>query len=70
MTSSAAVPVPPSALPGDELLDALLVGTPEEDSPVTHVHRLPVRESSHGTWPTWVPTDLRDRLAALPQEVS
>ncbi|WP_082522817.1 DEAD/DEAH box helicase [Geodermatophilus sp. Leaf369] len=64
MTSSAAVPVPPSALPGDELLDALLVGTPEEDSPVTHVHRLPVRESSHGVWPTWVPTDLRERLVS------
>ncbi|SDF58820.1 DEAD/DEAH box helicase [Klenkia brasiliensis] len=61
--TSAAAPLPRD-LPGDELLDALLAGTPEEDSPVTHVHRLPVRQAAHGSWPAWTPPELRDRLVS------
>ncbi len=63
MTSSAAAPLPRD-LPGDELLSALLAGTTDEDSPVTHVHRLPVRRAAHDGWPAWTPPDLRARLVA------
>ncbi|WP_409331351.1 DEAD/DEAH box helicase [Trujillonella humicola] len=50
------------ALPGADLLDDLLDGTPEEEHPVTHVHRLPVRESRTLPWPAWVDPALRRRL--------
>ncbi|MGY1739267.1 MULTISPECIES: DEAD/DEAH box helicase [unclassified Blastococcus] len=53
---------PAGLLPGADLLDDLLVGTPEEEHPVTHVHRLPVRESRTLPWPEWVAADLRSRL--------
>ncbi|MFW3170163.1 DEAD/DEAH box helicase [Geodermatophilus sp. CPCC 206100] len=53
-----------SILPGADLLAAVLAGTPEEEQPVTHVHRLPVRESSTRSWPEWVGPELRERLAA------
>ncbi len=52
-----------AALPGAELLAALLVGTEPEDDPVTHVHRLPVRPSRTAPWPAWVGEPLRARLA-------
>ncbi|SFK89095.1 DEAD/DEAH box helicase [Geodermatophilus ruber] len=51
-------------LPGADLLDALLAGTPEEEQPVTHVHRLPVRDSRTLPWPEWVGPQLRERLEA------
>ncbi|WP_164700893.1 DEAD/DEAH box helicase, partial [Modestobacter sp. KNN46-3] len=51
------------ALPGTELLEALLSGTDADDDPVTHVHRLPARPSRLAEWPEWVGTPLRDRLA-------
>ncbi len=63
VTSSAAAPLSRD-LPGDELLSALLAGTPDEDSPVTHVHRLPVRQAAHDGWPAWTPPALRARLVA------
>jgi DEAD/DEAH box helicase domain-containing protein len=49
-------------LPGADLLDDLLATTPEDEQPVTHVHRLPVRESRTLPWPGWVDPDLRRRL--------
>ena len=49
-------------LPGADLLDDLLAGTPEEEHPVTHVHRLPVRQSRTLPWPAWVDPELRGRL--------
>ncbi|MGY1820658.1 DEAD/DEAH box helicase [Geodermatophilus sp. SYSU D00079] len=52
------------ALPGADLLAALLAGTPEEEQPVTHVHRVPVRRSSTQPWPEWVGAQLRERLEA------
>ena len=54
---------PAEALPGTELLAALLTGTDPEDDPVTHVHRLPVRASRTAPWPAWVAEPLRARLA-------
>ncbi len=53
---------PTAVLPGADLLDDLLSGTPEEEHPVTHVHRLPVRESRTLPWPAWVAPELRRRL--------
>src|SRR3954466_7922733 len=54
---------PPSeVLPGAGLLAAVLSGTDVEEQPVTHVHHVPVRESSTLPWPDWVGTDLRSRL--------
>nr|WP_239522725.1 DEAD/DEAH box helicase [Geodermatophilus sabuli] len=49
-------------MPGAELLAALLAGTPAEEQPVTHVHRLPVRDSRTQPWPDWVDPALRVRL--------
>lgn len=51
-------------LPGADLLDAVLSGTPEEEQPVTHVHRMPVRRSRTLPWPAWVGPELRARLEA------
>ncbi|MBB3083444.1 DEAD/DEAH box helicase [Geodermatophilus sabuli] len=51
-----------AVLPGADLLAALLAGTPEEEQPVTHVHRMPVRESRTQPWPEWVGAQLRERL--------
>ncbi|MCZ2836241.1 DEAD/DEAH box helicase [Modestobacter sp. VKM Ac-2985] len=51
------------ALPGTDLLEALLSGTDADDDPVTHVHRLPARPSRLAAWPDWVGAPLRDRLA-------
>ena len=42
---------PRGVLPGAELLADLLAGTEEEERPVTHVHHVPVRESSTLPWP-------------------
>jgi len=53
---------PGSALPGAELLTSVLAGTGEDEQPVTHVHRMPVRESSTLAWPEWVSAPLRERL--------
>jgi DEAD/DEAH box helicase domain-containing protein len=53
----------PVALPGADLLEALLSGTEPEDDPVTHVHRLPARDSRVTEWPAWVGPELRARLA-------
>lgn len=53
----------PAALPGTELLDALLAGTDPDDDPVTHVHRLPARPSRTAEWPSWVSAPLREELA-------
>ena len=56
---------PPGAdqvLPGADLLAALLAGTSEDDEPVTHVHRLPRRESRTRPWPQWLDPSLRERL--------
>jgi DEAD/DEAH box helicase domain-containing protein len=52
------------ALPGADLLAAILAGTDEEERPVTHVHHVPVRESRTQPWPDWVAADLRARLEA------
>ena len=49
-------------LPGAELLASVLARTAEEERPVTHVHQVPVRESSILPWPAWVSPALRDRL--------
>ncbi|SNS67195.1 DEAD/DEAH box helicase domain-containing protein [Geodermatophilus pulveris] len=53
-----------SALPGADLLAAVLAGTPEGEQPVTHVHRMPVRDSRTLPWPAWVSPELRARLEA------
>jgi DEAD/DEAH box helicase domain-containing protein len=54
---------PPSeVLPGADLLAAVLSGTDVEEQPVTHVHHVPVRESSTLPWPEWVTPALRSRL--------
>lgn len=57
-----AVPPAGSVPPGAELLEDLLAGTAEEESPVTHVHRLAVRRSRTLSWPEWVDPALRERL--------
>ncbi|MCU1616992.1 MAG: box helicase domain protein, partial [Frankiales bacterium] len=49
-------------LPGADLLAAVLAGTADDEQPVTHVHRVPVRESSTSPWPEWVSGQLRRRL--------
>jgi DEAD/DEAH box helicase domain-containing protein len=49
-------------LPGADLLAAVLAGTADDEQPVTHVHRVPVRESSISPWPEWVSGQLRTRL--------
>ncbi|MCW2685027.1 MAG: box helicase [Blastococcus sp.] len=49
-------------LPGEQLLASVLAGTPADEQPVTHVHHVPVRESSTLPWPEWVSTPLRARL--------
>src|SRR3982751_747076 len=60
-------PAPPpgadQVLPGADLLARLLAGTSEDEQPVTHVHRLPVRHESTGPWPDWVGPELRARWA-------
>ena len=48
-------------LAGADLLAALLAGTPEEDQPVTHVHRMPVRDSRTLPWPD----SIRSRMRVL-----
>jgi DEAD/DEAH box helicase domain-containing protein len=48
--------------PGADLLASVLAGTDEEERPVTHVHHVPVRESSTLDWPEWVSPPLRVRL--------
>ncbi|MPQ98148.1 DEAD/DEAH box helicase [Modestobacter sp. I12A-02628] len=53
----------PEALPGGELLAALLAGSDPEADPVTHVHRVPTRSSRTAPWPEWVDRALVDRLA-------
>jgi len=54
---------PPSeVLPGADLLAAVLSGTDVAEQPVTHVHHVPVRESSTLPWPEWVSPALRSRL--------
>jgi DEAD/DEAH box helicase domain-containing protein len=40
----------------------MLAGTNEDERPVTHVHQVPVRESSTQPWPEWVSPSLRTRL--------
>ncbi|WP_245160762.1 DEAD/DEAH box helicase [Blastococcus sp. CT_GayMR16] len=62
-------PLPPApasgmdpVLPGAELLASVLAGTDEEERPVTHVHHVPVRNSSTLDWPEWVSPPLRSRL--------
>ena len=59
-------PAPPAgtdtALPGGELLAAVLAGTAEDERPITHVHHVPVRESSTLAWPEWVSPALRTKL--------
>src|SRR3954466_1745801 len=56
---------PPSeVLPGAGLLAAVLSGTDVEEQPVTHVHHVPVRESSTRAWPEWSDPGLRERLQA------
>jgi DEAD/DEAH box helicase domain-containing protein len=54
--------VPRGPLPGAELLTAVLSRTGEDEQPVTHVHRIPVRESRTLPWPDWVTPQLRARL--------
>jgi DEAD/DEAH box helicase domain-containing protein len=49
-------------LPGADLLASVLAGTDSDEQPVTHVHHVPVRESSTLPWPDWVSPDLRSRL--------
>ncbi|WP_448621356.1 DEAD/DEAH box helicase [Geodermatophilus sp. URMC 65] len=51
-------------LPGADLLHAVLSGTPEEEQPLTHVHRMPVRDSRTLPWPAWVSPELVARLEA------
>ena len=46
-------------LPGADLLTAVLAGTADDEQPVTHVHRLPVRDSNTRPWPDWVSAPLR-----------
>jgi DEAD/DEAH box helicase domain-containing protein len=52
----------PGALPGADLLAAVLAGTPDDEQPVTHVHHLPVRQGRTRPWPQWVAPQLRARL--------
>jgi DEAD/DEAH box helicase domain-containing protein len=49
-------------LPGADLLEALLAGTADDEQPVTHVHRMPLRDSSTMPWPEWLDSGLRARL--------
>ncbi len=42
----------------------MLSGTGEDEQPVTHVHRIPLRESRTLEWPDWVSAPLRARLEA------
>jgi DEAD/DEAH box helicase domain-containing protein len=51
------------ALPGAELLAALLAGTPDDEQPVTHVHRVPDRVGRTRSWPQWADPALVARLA-------
>ncbi|MCW2578914.1 MAG: box helicase protein [Blastococcus sp.] len=53
---------PGDVLPGEQLLASVLAGTAEDEQPVTHVHHVPVRQSSTLPWPEWVSTPLRARL--------
>ena len=53
---------PSGVLPGADLLASVLAGTADDEQPVTHVHHVPVRESSTLPWPAWVSADLRSRL--------
>ena len=48
--------------PGAELLASVLAGTQDDEQPVTHIHHVPVRESSSLPWPDWVSAPLRSRL--------
>jgi DEAD/DEAH box helicase domain-containing protein len=52
----------PGALPGSDLLEDLLSGTPDDERPVTYVHRVPVRPGRTLPWPAWVDGGLRARL--------
>src|SRR3954453_12826502 len=58
-------PAPPGAdpvLPGADLLASVLAGTEDDERPVTHVHHVPVRESSTLAWPEWVSPALQAKL--------
>ncbi|SNR39117.1 DEAD/DEAH box helicase [Blastococcus mobilis] len=61
-TDADAVGGPPGVLPGADLLASVLAGIDEEERPVTHVHHVPVRESSTLPWPEWLSPALRSRL--------
>ena len=45
-----------------ELLDAVLLGVPPQESPVTHVERIAARPGTTAAWPPWVAPALVERL--------
>nr|WP_242687684.1 MULTISPECIES: DEAD/DEAH box helicase [unclassified Actinopolyspora] len=55
---------------GRRLLERVLAGTPDAESPLRHVEQLPGREARHDDWPDWVPERvlhaLREQGTTLP----
>lgn len=47
---------------GHRLLDRVLAGIPDGESPVRHVEHVPRRAARFGQWPPWAPADLVDAL--------
>ena len=45
-----------------ELLDAVLLGVPPDNSPVTHVEHLAVRDGRTVPWPSWAAAEVVDRF--------
>ncbi|MGB3443059.1 MAG: DEAD/DEAH box helicase [Actinophytocola sp.] len=45
------------------LLDRVLAGVPNGETPLRHVRELPERSAASADWPSWVPADLRTALA-------
>ncbi|MGH3495266.1 MAG: DEAD/DEAH box helicase, partial [Sciscionella sp.] len=44
---------------GAQLLRRILAGTPATESGLTHIAELPARSAEFGSWPDWVPAEVR-----------
>ncbi len=55
--------LPVRRLDPGQLLARLVPAGPADDSPLTHVERVPVRPGRTAEWPAWVPARLRSALA-------
>lgn len=51
--------------PAELLRQAGLPTTASDDGPLRHIRSLPARHARDGSWPQWVPDDVRAGLAAL-----